>query len=214
MAYNYKTVIIGASGSGKTYAGRNLNRDTTFMINVENKPMPFKGGFKHEKICITYSDAYNALIEAGRNPEIKVIIFDSLSAYFENLALKARETKKGFDIWNMYNEEVGKLLDLIKRVPKEVFVIAHYEMLNVEGNPEKRIKAKGKEWEGVIEKEFTVALYADKKFNDKTKKFDYFLTLAGEGISAKCPPDIFGEDILQIPNDYQMIYEKIEEFKK
>lgn len=43
----------------------------------------------------------------------------------------------------MYNEEIGKFNMLVKRINKEVFVTAHYEILNVEGEPEKRVKVKG-----------------------------------------------------------------------
>lgn len=68
-----------------------------------------------------------------------------------------------------------------------------------------------KEWEGVIEREFTVVLYADSKFNDKGKPV-YYLDLASEGTSAKCPPDIFGEDVFRIDNDVKYIDNKIKEF--
>ena len=43
----------------------------------------------------------------------------------------------------MYNEEIGKFNMLIKRIQKEVFVTAHYEILNLEGDAEKRVKVKG-----------------------------------------------------------------------
>lgn len=70
-----------------------------------------------------------------------------------------------------------------------------------------------KEWEGVVEKEFTVVLYGDNKFGDSGKP-EYFLRLAEENTSAKCPPDLFGEDVLKIPNDVQLILDKIHEFTK
>ena len=54
-------------------------------------------------------------------------------------------------------------------------------------------------------------MYADSKYDDKGKP-TYHLTLAGEGTSAKCPPDIFGEDVLTIPNDAQEILTKLQEF--
>lgn len=209
----YKTLIVGASGSGKTYAMRNLNKDTTAIINVEYKPLPFKGKFKRMD-TLTFKDAYLAIKKASDNPDIKTIVIDSLSAYLESLNREATASKKGYDVWSMYNAGISDLLTLIKTVQKEVIVTAHYEILNLEGSFEKRVKANGKQWEGVIEKEFTIVMYADKKYNDKTKKFDYYFSLAGEGLSAKCPPDIFGEDILQIENDYQFIIDKIEEFKK
>ncbi len=119
---------------------------------------------------------------------------------------------KNFDIWNLYNEEIGKLFTLVKRVPKHVFITAHYEILNIEGASEKRVKSKGKEWEGMVEKEFTVVLYADSKMNETTKKPEYWFNVYQEGTSAKCPPDLFGEGVYKVPNDYNWILQKVKEF--
>lgn len=106
----------------------------------------------------------------------------------------------------MYNEEIGKFNMLIKRIQKEIFVTAHYEMLNIEGEPEKRVKVKGKEWEGTIEKDYTIVLYADVKFNEEGQP-TYYLATVGEGLSAKCPPNIF--ETQKIANDGKMVLEKL-----
>jgi hypothetical protein len=121
-----------------------------------------------------------------------------------------RTTFSGYDIWNNYNKQVGELMALIKRIEKEVFITSHYEILNIEGEPEKRVKVKGKEWEGVIEKEFTIVLYTTQKW--KEDKPTYSFKLAGEGISAKCPPMIFGDGVYVIPNDSKEVLDKVVEF--
>ena len=54
-------------------------------------------------------------------------------------------------------------------------------------------------------------LYADNKFNDKGKP-EYYYNLAAEGTSAKCPPDIFGADIIKIDNDIKFIDDQIKKF--
>ena len=136
----YKILQLGQSGKGKTYSFRNMNPDTTGFINVENKPLPFKNKFKFHTRCTTYADAFNDLIEYAKNSEIKTIVFDSFSAYVELLLADCRKRYKGFDIWNAYNEEIGKLLFMIKRVPKEVFITGHYEILGIEGAQEKRCR--------------------------------------------------------------------------
>lgn len=207
----YKVALVAQSGKGKTFAARNLNRDKTGFINVENKPLPFKGGFKYHTRCTAYNEAYNALIEYAKNPEIDLIFFDSFSAYVDLLLLECRKTKKGFDVWNLYAEEIGKLLHLIKRIPKEVYVTAHYELLSPEGAQERRIKVKGKEYEGLVEKEFTMVLYADRKLNDK-KEVEAWFDLNLEGSSAKCPPDMFTGN--RIDNDCDLIQKAIVEFTK
>lgn len=78
---------------------------------------------------------------------------------------------------------------------------------------EKRFRVFGKQNEGLIERFYTIVMYADNKYNDEGKP-EYYLQLAGEGLSAKCPPDIFGPDVMTIPNDGKFILDKILEFVK
>ena len=58
---------------------------------------------------------------------------------------EARATKRGSDVFNYYNENIGKFNDYMKRVKKEVFVTGHYEIITDEigGNKERRLKVKG-----------------------------------------------------------------------
>lgn len=209
----YKVLQISPPGGGKSYSNRDMNPETTGFINIENKPLPFKNKFKNHKRPSTYIEVLDAIAEYAKDDSINCLVVDSFSAYVDLLLAECRRTKKGFDIWNMYNEEIGRFITYIKKVQKEVFVTGHYEMLGIEGNMEKRLKCKGKEWEGIVEKEFTIVMYGDKKFNDKGIP-DYFYSLVGEGISAKCPPDIFGPEVQKIPNDNKFILDKILNFVK
>jgi len=203
MGEPYKILLVSLPGKGKTYSFRNMDPETTAFINVENKPLPFKNNFKHYVVPATFGEAYQALIDFGQNDKITSIVIDSFSAYMEKVLLQARNTKKGFDIWNMNNEKAGELLDMIKRVPKHIFVTAHYEYVGVEGNEERRVKIKGKEWAGTVEKEFTIVLYADRKLviDGDNRHVEAWFDTSLDDSSAKCPPDILGEGIFRIPND-------------
>lgn len=207
----YKVLLVGQSGRGKTYSFRNMNPETTGFINTEDKPLPFKNKFKYHSRPKTIAETKTILKSYAENKEINIICIDSLSAYTDMLLAECRATKKGFEIWMSYAEELGKFLNFMKSIQKEVFITAHYEILGIEGNQEKRVKVKGKEWEGVIEKEFTVVLYADNKFNDKGLP-EYFFNAVQEGTSAKCPPDLLGENAIKVSNDSQLVFEKILEF--
>lgn len=209
----YKVLLVGTSGKGKTYSFRNMDQNTTGFINVENKPLPFKNQFKYHKRPSTSNEVLEAIKDYAQNTEITAIVVDSFSAYMDLVLTEARNTKKGFDVWNMYAEYITKFNSYVKKCEKEVYITAHYEILGVEGNMEKRVKVKGKEFEGVVEKDYTIVLYADNKFDDKGKP-DYYYQLTGEGISAKCPPDIFGSEVSKVSNDVKMIDDKIKEFVK
>jgi hypothetical protein len=209
----YKVLLLGQSGKGKTYSFRNMDVNSTGFINVENKPLPFKNNFKYHKRTNTFSDVLDSIKEFAQNPEITSIVIDSFSAYMDLVLTEARRIKKGFDVWNMYAEEISKFNSFIKKCDKEVYITAHYEILGIEGNMEKRCKVKGKEFEGMVEKDYTIVMYADNKFDDKGKP-QYHYDLAAEGTSAKCPPDIFGPDVYKIDNDVKFIDDKIKEFVK
>jgi hypothetical protein len=209
----YKVLLVGSSGMGKTYMMRTLDKDSTGFVNVENKPLPFKNEFKNHKRVTTASEAMTALIEYAKDDKIKLIVFDSFSAYMDLVHRDARQTQKGFGIWEEYNSKIDDFHVVLNKIQKEVLVTGHYEILDIEGAPKKRLKVLGKQNEGRVERHYTIVMYADNKYNDAGKP-EYFLRLAGEGISAKCPPDIFGPDVLTIPNDAQFIQNKIEEFVK
>lgn len=209
----YKVLLVSASGKGKTFSFRNVNQDTFGMINVENKPLPFKNKFKYHSRPVSRVETINTLVDFAKNPEITAIGIDSFSAFTDLVMSEARQTQKGYDIFNFYNDQIAKFFDIIKKVKKEVFITAHYEILGLEGAQEKRVKVKGKEWEGTTEKEFTIVLFGDNKFQENGKP-EYFFKLVEENTSAKCPPEIFGPDVYKIPNDVQEIINKINEFKQ
>lgn len=210
MTTAYQFALVGMSGRGKTMAFRNMDPETTGYINMEAKPLPFLNKFKHYSAPNTWQECYQKIIEFAKNSSIQVIILDSLSAYIDSVLKTARDTKRGFDIWNYYNEEIGKLLYVVKNVRKHIVVTAHYEWVETdEGAIEKRIMVKGKEWKGFIEKDFTVVHYADMNVVDK--KRNYFITLNSDGkSSAKTPPMFLdSEDQEKMDNDYSLFIAKV-----
>jgi hypothetical protein len=205
-----KILLTSQTGKGKTYSFRNMDESTTGFINVENKPLPFRKAFKYYGKPKTVNGILKNLIDYSENLDITSIVFDSLSAAFDIIEKEMSNNFSGYDIWSNYNKKVAELLDLIKKAPKEVFITSHYEVLNIDKTPEKRVKTVGKRWEGVIEKEFALVLYGESKWKDD--KPDYFFRLAGEGLSAKVPPDIFGEGVYTIKNDCKIILDKVVDY--
>jgi hypothetical protein len=203
----YKILVISASGAGKTYSLRNMDINSTGLINTENKPLPFPAKFVFHARPKKYAGALAALNDYIKEPKIKVVVLDSLSAMFDMLLAESRQNFSGWDIWNNYNKAVGELMNIIKNAEKEIIITGHYEILNIEESPEKRLKTKGKEWEGVIEKDFTMVLYPEIKYkNGRPER--YIMRLAAEGTSAKCPPAIFGNEVYEVENDMKIIYDK------
>lgn len=212
MLIPYQFAIVGPSGRGKTYSFRNMNIDTCGFINMEGKPLPFINKFKHYYAANTWQDAYAKLIEFAKNPEITEVVFDSLSSYMDSMLKSIRETKRGFDIWSAYNDEVGKFLYIVKKYPKHLFITAHTDTVTTEeGIAEKRIAVKGSEWNKVgIEKDFTIVNYVGIKIIDGKKEYVLYLNSDGKD-SAKTPP--FLTDALSnpeyIPNDAKILLDTL-----
>ena len=140
----YQIALVGMSGRGKTMAFRNMNTKTCAYINAEQKPLPFLNQFENYCTPNNWQETYHKLIEFAKNDAITEVVLDSFSAYLDSLLKTARDTKRGFDIWNFYNEEIGKLMYIIRNYPKDIFMTAHYEWVeSEEGAVEKRIMVKG-----------------------------------------------------------------------
>lgn len=94
----YKVLLVSASGSGKTMSAQNLDRNITGFLNIENKPLPFKGDFKYSIVPKNISDINNILVEWAKTPEITSIYIDSLSAIFDMILLDSRTRFKGLKL--------------------------------------------------------------------------------------------------------------------
>jgi len=210
MTTAYQFALVGMSGRGKTMAFRNMDPETTGYINMENKPLPFLNKFKYYSAPNNWQECYQKIIEYAKDKAITVIILDSFSAYIDSVLKTARDTKRGFDIWNYYNEEIGKLLYVVQNIKKHIIVTAHYEWVETdEGAIEKRIMVKGKEWKGMVESKFTIVNYADMTVVDK--KRNYYITLNSDGKSSAKTPPMFLDDENQerIDNDYSLFITKV-----
>ena len=207
----YKVLIISQPGKGKTFSFRLMDPKKFGMVNIENKPLPFKNNFIYHDRPVDRVEVNNSIVKFAKNPEIEAIGIDSFSAYSDILIAEARANYKGFEIYNFYNEQLAKFFNLIKKIQKEVYITSHYEIIGMEGNQEKRAKVTGKQFEGIIEKEFTIVLLGDNKFQENGKP-EYFFKLVEENTSAKCPPDIFGPDVHKIDNDLNFVQAKIKQF--
>ena len=208
----YQITIVGQSGKGKTMAFRNMNPKTCAFINMEGKPLPFENKFQKYFMPDTWQECYQNLAECYKDETITEVVFDSFSAYVDSLLKTARETKKGFDTWNMYNEEIGKLLYLIQKYNKDIIVTGHSANVETElGIEERRIAVKGNEWNKAgIESKFTIVLFAEVLRDPMTNKAQYKLIFNSDGkTSAKTPPMFLEENEENIDNDMSAFLERM-----
>jgi len=208
----YQIAIVGPSGKGKTMAFRNMNPETTGFINMEGKPLPFLNKFKNYSVPNTWQECYQKLIEYAKDSSITEVVLDSFSAYVDSLLSVARSTKKNYEIWNMYNDEIGKLLYLITKYPKDILITGHSSNIETDaGVEERRIAVKGKEWNYAgVESKFTIVLFVDVMRDPVSGKANYIFELNSDGrTSAKTPPIFIEEGEEHVENDANKFLKRV-----
>lgn len=210
-------LLMGASGSGKSTSLRNLPAEETAIINITNKPMPFrnkdgktivtlKDFAKEGEKDLTYEELYKRIIATIKATKKKIIVIDDSSYMmaFENFE---KATNKGYD---KFTTMAKNYYDLIKSAiscsdEKIVYVITHEEVDDV--NQLYRPKTIGKMLSNqlVIEGLFSIVL------RSMYKNGEYIFQTQNDGTSVcKSPMDMFKQK--EIPNDLYEIDKIVREY--
>lgn len=210
-------LLMGASGSGKSTSLRNLPAEETAIINITNKPMPFrnkdgktivtlKDFAKEEEKDLTYEELYKRIIATIKATKKKIIVIDDSSYMmaFENFE---KATNKGYD---KFTTMAKNYYDLIKSAiscgdEKIVYVITHEEIDDV--NQLYRPKTIGKMLSNqlVIEGLFSIVL------RSLYKNGEYIFQTQNDGTSVcKSPMDMFEQK--EIPNDLYEVDKIVREY--
>lgn len=215
---NISILVIGESGTGKSASLVNLDPNTTFVINVLNKPLPFRHFSKnYSKLTADGSEGnYYASDNSGmilraidvinkKRPEIKTIIIDDFQYVMGN-AFVNRCMEKGFDKFSQIQQQAWSILNALNSLREDLrcFVLSHSE-ITPEGKS--KIKTIGKMLDEKITLEgmFTIVLHSliiDEQY--------VFLTNNDGSHLAKSPLGMFEQKL--IPNDLQSVIEIIQEY--
>ena len=149
-------IVVGKSGSGKSTSLRNLNPETTAVINTERKQLPFKGANKFKNVPVQSLKDFNAAISRAMESEsIETIVVESFTSLVEMIYREADIRFKGFDVWSFYNKEIDRILNLCKNTDKYIVYLAidgAYE--SDTGVQERYVAVDGNRWKKRVEKEF------------------------------------------------------------
>ena len=199
-------LIIGKSGCGKSTSLRNcVDNESWNLINVLNKPLPFKG-----KIPQVETDDYTQVMQCLAGSKAHSIVVDDAGYLITNYFMRNHSSKgAGNAIFSMYNtlaDNFWNLVEFIKKLPddKIVYIIMH-EDTDDYGNVKPKTIGKLLDEKICLEGMFTIVLRCVQE-NGK----HLFVTQADGGAVSKSPIGMFEE--LQIDNDLLYVDAKIREY--
>ena len=215
--FSNAVLVIGESGSGKSTSLRNLDPSTTFIINVLNKPLPFKGfskGFKRMSADGKEGNYYSSddagkilrvvkMIDKNR-PDISTIIIDDFQYVMGNEFVK-RATEKGFNKFSEIQLHAWEVLESLTtlRDGLNAFVLSHSE-ITTEGKTKMKTIGKMLDDKITLEGMFTTVLHSvviDGQYK--------FVTNTDGVHLAKSPMGMFP---LLIPNDLNEVIKIIHQY--
>ena len=85
-------LVLGQSGTGKSYSMKNFNEDEVCLISVQKSLLPFRKKFKETVV----TDDYTKIIKAMKATDKKVIVIDDTQYLMCNEFMR-RATERGYD---------------------------------------------------------------------------------------------------------------------
>jgi hypothetical protein len=221
-------LIIAESGAGKSTSIETLDPKETFIINVANKPLPFKGWKSKYKLWSKdtpdgnmYDKAGPESIEAAlkyiseKRPEIKTVVVDDFQ-YMSSFEFFDKADEKGYEKFT----KIGAHLARIVRMPKDlrsdliIFFLTHAEeATDLEGKRKFKAKTIGKmvDEKLTLEGLFSIVLFGKVK-KDKENNIRYvFETQTNGENTCKSPRGMFAS--FEINNDLEFVRQSIIDYE-
>lgn len=217
-------LVIAESGSGKTTSIRNLDPKETVIINIANKPLPFKG-WKSKYTLLDKSNpsgnlisvssgqgVYKAMLHVSEKmPHVKNLIIDDWQ-YMSSFEYFDRASEKGYDKFTSIAANLAQVAKLPKDLREDlyVFFLTHSED-SVDINGKRKVKAKtiGKMIDNSLTLEglFSIVLFG-KVIKEDDGSLNYVFATKTDGeTTCKSPMGMFEEEL--IPNDLNYVKECI-----
>lgn len=197
-------LIIGKSGSGKTYALKEFKPDEIGVISVEKGRLPFKTDIKVAKVpsnfegvkdyATLYRAKYAWILKAIGQSKCKSIAIDD-SQYLLANELFDRANEKGYDKFTQMAANFRGLIHAINEsdVEDKIIYFLHHTEIDTDGREKAKTIGKMLDEKLTVEGCFDIVIYCqDHKFYTQTN---------GQS-TAKSPEDMFD---LEIPNDLKAV---------
>ena len=204
-------LVMGQSGSGKTYSVKTFQPDEVGIISVEKGRLPFKSDLKVARIPNGFEEAkdyatlnrckYAWLIKAIQTAKCKSIIIDDSQYLLVNEPFD-RASEKGYDKFTQMAANFRNLIHSINELDQEdkIVYFLHHTETDTDGREKAKTIGKMLDEKLTIEGCFDIVIYcSDHKFYTQTN---------GQS-TAKTPEGMFE---LEIPNDLKAVDAAIREY--
>ena len=195
-------LILGESGSGKTYSIKNMEPDNIGVFAVEKGLLPFKNkGFKVAK-----NASYNMIMQTLKEPKLKTYVIDD-SQYLMVNEFFDRAKDTGYQKYTDIGLHFRNLVHHINQnIPDDVIVyfLHHTEIDSNTGNSKAKTVGKMLDNYLTVEGCFNIVLQAVAE-----GKEHYFITQSDGSNTAKSPEEMFE---LKIANDLAFVDNMIREY--
>ena len=204
-------LVLGRSGSGKTYSLKNFKPSEVGILSVEKGRLPFKSELKVVKVK-SYNDGehtpaqanaarYSWIESAIKSCKMKSVVVDD-SQYLLANELFDRAYEKGYDKFVDIAANFRGLIHSINEMEEEdkIVYFLHHSELDADGREKVKTIGKMLDEKLCIEGCFDIVLFCqDQKF---------FTQANGQSV-AKSPEGMFE---LEIPNDLKAVDDAIREY--
>lgn len=182
------TLILGKSGSGKSTSLRNMVASDTALIQVVQKPLPFRGAAEWKSFI---TDDWSKIIGASTKTKRKVIVIDDYQYVLANEFMR-RSQEKGFEKFNDIGRHTWDVFDALLKLPDDVRV---YLLSHTEESEAGQIKMKtiGKMLDDKITLEGMVTICLRAVVQDGRH---FFATRNNGSDTTKAPMGMFDDDLI------------------
>jgi len=224
----HSVLIIAESGTGKSTSIRNLNPKETFIINIANKPLPFKGWKKNYTMIskdnpkgnMTATSTTAGIIKAiqhvnDKMPHITNLVIDDWQ-YMSSFEYFDRANEKGYDKFT----QIAANLAQVAKMPKDlrddlyIFFMTHSEeATDINGHRKVKAKTIGKMIDNTLTLEglFSIVLFGRVVKEEDKLVYGFDTQNNGEN-TCKSPMEMFEEFF--IDNDLQFVKDCIIQYEK
>lgn len=206
-------LLIGKSGSGKSFSLANLDPSRVALINVLGKPLPFRGKFDQ-----LITDDYGKVTGAIKATKRDIVVVDDAGYLMTNMFMRdhsnAGQGNAVFSLYNNIGDKFWSLIESIRKMPgnKRVYMMMHEEQ-NELGTVKPKSIGRMVDEKVCLEGMFTIVLRC------MVQHGKHVFRTQSDGMDvAKTPMGMFDSE--EIPNDLQAVddaicaYYEIEKIKE